>query len=241
MSRGKYTVVNAIADIYSCANAQAVTTCFRKFILQHDIDTFTSGEIDLGNRKRMVFHAMEWPQRWQEFYFQSGLIEHDPVVGALGRMNGAFTWTELRSRRRLSVAGTEALNKIASEGWTDGLVVPLHRSGSHYGLISLVVNEHFLDKQQKADLTAVSLVFHERMRYHVPRDGFRIQPAGLTPRELECMTLIAQGHSDLTAGKALGISGSTVHEHAERARRKLDARNRAELAALAMAFGIIPA
>jgi DNA-binding CsgD family transcriptional regulator len=236
----KYSVANAIVDIYNCGNAEAILACFRKFLLQYHIDTFSCGEIDLTNRKRMVFHAMEWPDRWRNFYFQSGLVEHDPVVGALDQEPGAFTWTELRGRRALSIAGTDALTKIAAEGWTDGLVVPLHRSGSHYGLISLVVSEHHLDKHQKTDLTGVSLVFHDRLRHHVPRDGFPLPPAGLTPREIECVRLIAQGLSDLGAGEALGISGSTVHEHAERAKRKLDARNRAELVALATAFAIIP-
>jgi DNA-binding CsgD family transcriptional regulator len=225
---------------YSVANAQGILACFRKFILQYHIDTFTCGEIDLANRRRNVFHAMEWPDRWRNYYFQSGMLEHDPVVGALDQQPGAFTWTELRGRRGLSIAGTDALTKIAAEGWTDGLVVPLHRGGSHYGLISLVVNDHYLDRHQKTELTGVSLVFHDRMRRHVPRDGFPLPPAGLTPREIECVRMIAQGLSDLKAGEALGISGSTVHEHAERAKRKLDARNRAELVALATAFAIIP-
>ncbi|MDB5526377.1 MAG: bacterial regulatory s, luxR family protein [Rhizobium sp.] len=236
----KYTVTNAIIDIYNCKGAQSAIDCFRGFIVQHHIDTFTSGEIDLANRKRNVFHAMEWPERWRNYYFQSGMLEHDPVVGALGQTEGAFTWAELRIRRGLSIAGTEALTKIAAEGWTDGLVVPLHRRGTHYGLVSLVANDHMLDKHEKADLTAVSLVFHDRIRHLVPRDGFRISPAGLTPREIECVKMIALGLSDRKAGEALGISGSTVHEHAERAKRKLDARNRAELVAIATRFAIIP-
>jgi DNA-binding CsgD family transcriptional regulator len=238
----KYSVSTAIADIYNCASSQAILACFRKFIQQYHVDTFTSGEIDLANRKRMVFHAMEWPDRWRNYYFQSGMVDHDPVVSALGHEPGAVTWTELRSRPGgLSALGTEAFNKIAAEGWTDGLVVPLHRSGSHYGIVSLVVSEHYLDKHQKTELTGVSLVFHDRMRHHVPREGFPLPPAGLTPREIECVGLIARGLSDLKAGEALGISGATVHEHAERAKRKLDARNRAELVALATAFAILPA
>lgn len=237
----KYSVANAIVDIYNCDSSQSILACFRKFILQYHIDTFTCGEIDLTNRKRMIFHAMEWPDRWRNYYFQSGMIDHDPVVGALDQEPGAFTWTELRGRRARSIAGTDALTKVAAEGWTDGLVVPLRRSGSHYGLISLVVNEHYLDNHQKTDLTGVSLVFHDRMRHYVPREGFRVPPAGLTPREIECIKMIARGLSDLKAGEALGISGSTVHEHAERAKRKLDARNLAELVALATAFAIIPA
>jgi hypothetical protein len=32
---------------------------------QLKIETFTSGEIDIANRKRTVFHAMEWPWYWR--------------------------------------------------------------------------------------------------------------------------------------------------------------------------------
>jgi DNA-binding CsgD family transcriptional regulator len=236
----RYTVTQVITDMFGCARSQAVTDCFRSFVEQYHIDTFTSGEIDLANRKRAIFHAMEWPDRWRNYYFQSGLVEHDPVLAALDQETGSFTWTELRNRRALSSVGTVALNKVYAEGWTDGLVLPLHRSGSRYGLVSLVAYKHTIDRQQKADLTAAGLVFHERMRYHVPRDGFRVPPAGLTPREIDCLKLIATGFSDARAGEALGIRAATVHEHAERAKRKLDAHNRAELVALATALAIIP-
>jgi DNA-binding CsgD family transcriptional regulator len=208
--------------------------------LQFHIDTFSSGEIDLCNRKRTVFHVMEWPESWRRFYFQSGMLEHDPVVEALEHNDGAFTWGELRARRSLPIAALEALKRIAAEGWTDGLVVPLRRGGTHYGVVSLVVRGHILEQWQKADLTAVSLVFHDRMRTLVPDEGFRMPPAGLTPREIECVGLVAKGLSDFKAGEALGIGGATVYEHAERAKRKLDAGNRAELVSLAKSFAIIP-
>ena len=84
----KYTVTTAINDIYDCTNARAAIERFRDFLIQYHIDTFTSGEIDLTNRKRNVFHAMEWPDRWRNYYFQSGMLEHDPVrlnfVGNIG-------------------------------------------------------------------------------------------------------------------------------------------------------------
>lgn len=234
-----YTSTEAISDIMSAETVEGIIDCFRRFIKPFHIDTFTSGEIDTAVRRRVVFHAMEWPERWRDYYFQSGLLEHDPLIEALPLMKTAFTWDELRARRALSVAGTEALNKVASEGWVDGLVIPLHRSGTHYGLISLVALNHHISPVEKKHLEAVCLVFHERLRRMVPKEGFRVPPAGLTPRELECMTLIADGLSDIKAGVQLGIKASTVHEHAERAKMKLQARNRAELVALAVGFGII--
>lgn len=234
-----YTSIEAISDIAGATNVGRIIECFRRFIKPFHIDTFTSGEIDTAVRRRAIFHAMEWPEQWRSYYFQSGLLDHDPLVEALPHMGGTFTWDELRARRALTVAGTEALNKIAAEGWVDGLVVPLHRSGTHYGLVSLVALNHHISAAEKKHLEAVCMVFHERLRHMVPKEGFRVPPAGLTPRELECITLIADGLSDIKAGEQLGIKASTVHEHAERAKMKLQARNRAELVALAIGFGII--
>jgi LuxR family transcriptional regulator, quorum-sensing system regulator BjaR1 len=239
MLNSGYTSTDAISDIASAADSASAIACFRRFVEPFHIDTFTSGEIDTATRRRAVFHAMEWPERWRNYYFQSGLLEHDPLIDALPQMDATFTWRELRSRRALTVAGTEALNKIAAEGWVDGLVVSLHRSGTHYGLVSLVTLNHHITPVERRQLEAVSLIFHERLRYLVPKEGFRIPPAGLTPREIDCVRLIAEGLSDITAGEALGIKGSTVHEHAERAKMKLQARNRAELVAFAVGFGII--
>lgn len=234
-----YTSTDAITDMMAAEDSERIITSFRRFIKPFHIDTFTSGEIDTAARHRAVFHAMEWPERWRSYYFQSGLLHHDPVIDALPLMGGAFTWEELRARRALTAAGTDALNKIAAEGWVDGLVLPLHRSGTHYGLVSLVTLNHHISPVEKKHLEAASLVFHERLRSLVPKEGFRLPPAGLTPREIDCIKLIADGLSDIKAGERLGIRGSTVHEHAERAKMKLEARNRAELVALAVGFGII--
>lgn len=234
-----YPSTDAINDIASAGDSDGVIARFRRFIEPFHIDTFTTGEIDTAIRQRAVFHAMEWPERWRSYYFQSGLLEHDPLIEALPLMQASFTWDELRAKRALGVAGTEALNRIAAEGWVDGLCVPLHREGTHYGLVSLVALNHHITPAEKRQLEAVCLIFHERLRYIVPKEGFRIPPAGLTPREIDCIKLIAAGLSDIRAGERLGIKGSTVHEHTERAKMKLQAGNRAELVALAAGFGII--
>ena len=61
----------------------------------------------------------------------------------------------------------------------------------------------------------------------------------LTEREIQVVSLIAQGRTEREIAEQLSISQSTVHFHAEQSRRKLGARNRAHLAALAVARGIV--
>ena len=60
----------------------------------------------------------------------------------------------------------------------------------------------------------------------------------LTPRETEVVAQVIKGLSEREIADSLGIARSTVHFHVEQARRKLGARNRAQLAALAVARGL---
>jgi DNA-binding NarL/FixJ family response regulator len=61
----------------------------------------------------------------------------------------------------------------------------------------------------------------------------------LTKRELEVITLIAEGLTDDGIGEALGISGGTAHFHACHVLKKLDKPNRASAAAEAVRRGLI--
>ena len=236
----EYTATKVIVNIYDSKNSADAIGCFRNYSAQFHVDAFASGEIDLCNRKRNVIHAMEWPYRQHISGPGPEILKHDLLQEALADGDGAFAWADLRNRAALSPAGATALARLAAEGWTDGLTVPMHRGGTHYGIVNLWMREHVLDATQKEELTAVSLVFHERMRHHVAIEGFRLPPAGLTPREIECITLMARGFSDIKAGEILSIRGATVHAHIDQSKGKLDANNRAELVALARSFAIIP-
>jgi LuxR family quorum-sensing system transcriptional regulator CciR len=51
----------------------------------------------------------------------------------------------------------------------------------------------------------------------------------LTPRQRDCVVLVAQGKSDWEIGKLLGISDSTVHKHIEDAKRRFRVSTRIQL------------
>ena len=42
----------------------------------------------------------------------------------------------------------------------------------------------------------------------------------LSPRQLDCVILAGRGKSDRDVGQLLGISGQTVHQHMEEAKRR---------------------
>jgi DNA-binding CsgD family transcriptional regulator len=67
----------------------------------------------------------------------------------------------------------------------------------------------------------------------------RSGPAGLTPRELEVLTLIARGASNRQVAHKLGITSKTAGTHIERIYTKIGASTRSTAALFAMQHGLL--
>ena len=61
----------------------------------------------------------------------------------------------------------------------------------------------------------------------------------LSEREIQCLSLLAQGHQDSRIASQLGISRPTVRLHLVNARRKLKSATREQALARAVALGLI--
>jgi DNA-binding NarL/FixJ family response regulator len=71
------------------------------------------------------------------------------------------------------------------------------------------------------------------------RDGEETPEDPLTPRELEVVKLIAEGHTSEEIGEMLFISKKTVDRHRANVLEKLGMRNRVELARYAIRRGLV--
>jgi DNA-binding CsgD family transcriptional regulator len=63
---------------------------------------------------------------------------------------------------------------------------------------------------------------------------------GLSPRELEVLTLLLEGRDTREAAEILGIAPSTINDHVKRMLIKTQSRNRAELVARALGWKADP-
>jgi LuxR family transcriptional regulator, quorum-sensing system regulator CciR len=61
----------------------------------------------------------------------------------------------------------------------------------------------------------------------------------LSLRELACLELVAQGKDDWAIGSLLSISERTVHNHIERAKRRVGVCTRVQLIVYALNEGLI--
>jgi DNA-binding NarL/FixJ family response regulator len=64
---------------------------------------------------------------------------------------------------------------------------------------------------------------------------------GLTRREREILTLVAEGHSNAQLAKMLWVTEQTVKFHLSNIYRKLDVSNRTEASRWAQLHGLLPA
>jgi DNA-binding CsgD family transcriptional regulator len=72
-----------------------------------------------------------------------------------------------------------------------------------------------------------------------PRRATRENPAGLTPRQLEVLELVAEGMRDSEIAARLVLSERTVGHHVGAILRKLDVRNRSHATAEAVRLGLV--
>lgn len=216
-----------------------IARVFRACIAPFGFVTYACGELDLADRERSVYYIVDWPESWRNFYLKSKLIEHDPVIDSLAYRREPFTWSDLRHDRKFGKAGREALKLLASNGWVEGLVVPLPGGSGRVGVVSLVGREAKCGADVQAYLSLVSIGLHICAKSLVAREPFAIRPAGLTDREIACVRLVAKGKSDADVAQTLGVSRSTAHEFIEKAKRRLKARTRMEMTAIAVALGIV--
>ena len=227
------------SNLYCCNTLDECKDLFRKAIQPAGFNTFACGEVDLANRERSVIYLMNWPDRWRELYVSSGMIDRDPIIEELKGRNQPFQWSELRKDPRLGTGSREALQLIQTHGWSEGLVIPLHRSDDQYGLISLAGQNTNLNKTTRGALVMMSIVLYEKARRLASRLGIHLQIAGLTLRELDAMRLVARGNTDREIGSILKISTDTAHGYVETAKRKLKARSRSEAVAVALSLGLV--
>jgi LuxR family quorum-sensing system transcriptional regulator CciR len=161
------------------------------------------------------------------------------MLARLALIQTPTTWQELRRLRRFSRVEQRFWEAVLAYGWKDGLMVPLPRGGTRYGLVSLASMHREFSPADRDLAGAMTILFYERLRaLTVGTDAF-LDPANLTPREIACLALAARGLSDAAIGAKLGIQASTAHDHIERAKGRFAVRTRMEAVAIALSLGII--
>ena len=187
------------------------------------------------NPTSFMFH--NWPDAWQQMYFERNFAAVDPVPRAAMASAMPLTIGELRAGKAGFVPGPEAEAYFAAAEALvggKGLIVPIHGPHGYHGIAVLAGLSEEFSPEDRARLQVLALHAHGRMLdlFGGPRaaDG----PV-LSPRETDVLRQSRAGLSDDEIALALGISTRTVRFHFGNVRRKLGVKTRAE--ALVTAVG----
>jgi DNA-binding CsgD family transcriptional regulator len=96
---------------------------------------------------------------------------------------------------------------------------------------------HALRPRERKAVELASFALLDRMMSFLPPPEGGL--ASLSPRERDCLALVAQGFSDGVIGEKLGITESTAHFYVEKAKRKLGAKTRTQAVARLIAAGLL--
>jgi len=187
-------------------------------------------------RRSIVMHS--YPMEWLRLYSDRKLFEADPIFERAGETLRPFFWDSGDFRASLTRAQREMLMQAAEFGIAHGYTIPLHLPWSRaaYPASCSVVPDS--PPPEASSYYAVQL-----LAYHVydlaSLEAEAAEAASgaieLSNRERQCLELVAQGKSDWVVGKLLGISERTVHNHIERAKRRLGVTTRTQAIVHALA------
>jgi DNA-binding CsgD family transcriptional regulator len=180
-------------------------------------------------RGAVVLHS--YPLEWMRAFSELDFYYIDPVFHHASRSLTPFFWDAAEFRAELTAPQLEIMEEARRFGIEHGYTVPIHvpRSlGAFRASCSVVPASRAVEP---ASYLAVQLMAGymyaalSRDSEAGPRNGML---RGLTRRERQCLELAAQGKSDWVAGRILGISERTVHNHIEHAKRRLGVATRVQ-------------
>jgi LuxR family quorum-sensing system transcriptional regulator CciR len=163
----------------------------------------------------------------------------DAVLAAAAQSYAPFLWSDISRLIPLTRHQRDFLDAAHGAGVGAAVAVPIHRprgaqEAGSYSIFAgccsfLMKNGVPLPLESLAAAHYVgALTFDVAENLREPRAAQSRGPQ-LTPRQRDCVVLVAQGKSDWEIGQVLGISESTVHKHIEDAKRRFGVSTRVQL------------
>lgn len=182
---------------------------------------------------------LNYPDEWQERYFEMGYDRIDPIIKMSRRRAGSFRWSELYNDTSTNEDERRVFDEAATFGLRSGISVPLHGPDGSFAIMSFARARNCEFKNRAVTyLQLAAFHFHLRVAKFANVSAAEEAP-DLSLRERECILWVARGKSSWEIGRILGISVNTVNFHVKNVLRKLDTDSRTAAAIKALNFGII--
>jgi DNA-binding CsgD family transcriptional regulator len=182
-----------------------------------------------------------YPRGWVRTYSEAKLYEIDPVLRRAESNPLPFFWDTAFHHASFNKPQKTAMADAAGYGITHGYTIPLHLSwlpATVRASCTVIPDCEYIDPQNYLAIEVLAQYLYVfATRAHAP--WLHAARVALTPRERQCLALVAQGKSDWTIGRVLCLGESTVHYHIERLKRRLRVATRTQAVVQAVMTGQI--
>lgn len=194
---------------------------------------------DLARPPPAVIFLQNYPRQWVQTYARAGLHRDDPAQRLAGARPASFAWAELGHVTPLSRGEMRVLEAARQAGLGEGFTVPLHAPGERAASCSFSCEAG--EPLPLEALPAAEFVAHAAFAalFDLLHPGRASTCPRLTPRQIECVTLMAQGKSDWEIGAILGLTENTVTTYLQSARQRIGVARRTQLAVAAVSYGLV--
>lgn len=221
--------------VFNAKTLSHFTDLFAAAVRPVGITAFAIGRMPDATGPGMLF-SVRWPA-WIDHYAVNGFVSEDIVIDETRRSLDPFTWSELQRRR--PGEGARVFEECSRFGWPDGFTIPVQGPDARRGLVSLAAPSSLssLGEVGRTELVRLAGAVYEQA-WTLAKEKTGV-PFGLSAREQQALTLVADGQDDTAIALIMSISTSTAHAHVERAKRRLGANTRAQAVAMAIKANLI--
>jgi len=172
-----------------------------------------------------------------------GEAHFDPVVKASARTATGFRWEDIPNIIPLSPKQVRILEMGRRYGLGHGFTVPYHIPGDPSGFTSFVcaIDTPYPEYNQGMAQLVGSFAYEAARRIWLRSEGLKLRAdrVELTPRQLDCLILVAHGKTNWEIAIVLGLRESTVEGYIDDAKAALGVTRRSQLVTRALFEGFL--
>ncbi|WP_017670075.1 LuxR family transcriptional regulator [Blastomonas sp. AAP53] len=182
-----------------------------------------------------------YPETWHDLFQRRDYSLTSPILAACQRRGGAIRWSDLSSIIPLTRIQREYLEEMRKMGLGSGCTIASHMPDHPTISVHFVVEDGQDLKPRPfmlAMLIGAAAGQQARTLWQSQLPEVAVNnDERLSPRQVDCIKLVARGMTSWEIASVLGISDQTVSEYLTDARRRLAVSNRAQLVLKSLKLG----
>lgn len=234
----RQTLWNSLKDIEDAPTLEVLQAASETLRDELSIDHLVYHWVDsTGEQYGCGTYSDEWVDR----YLEQNYLRIDPVIAGCLQQFKPLDWRQLDwSSKTRSAFREEAISYgVGNQGYS----VPIRGPNGQFALftVNATRSDHEWDvfiSETAHTLILIAQIFNQKaLEFEPGRNPQHLQP--LSPREVEAISLLSQGHSRAQIANMLNISEHTLRVYIEGARLKLGAMNTTHAVARAIGWGLV--